>query len=74
MIVEVVFDDQHTLQPPRRPTGHVKKGSTKRGNKKRGLRVRLAGLMEDDEGADDDDEEDVSIPAAVDLLRRLFVC
>jgi hypothetical protein len=62
MIVEVVFDEQHTPQPPRRLVRHIKKGSTKRGNKKRGLRVRMAGLLDEDDGTDEDDEEDVSLP------------
>jgi hypothetical protein len=60
MIVEVIFDEQYTPTPQRRPNGHVRKGSTKKGNKKRGLRARLVGLLNELDGLEDDDEEDDS--------------
>jgi hypothetical protein len=58
MIVEEVFDKQYTPPPQRRPHGHVRKGSTKKGNTKRGLRARLAGLVDEEDGSDDEDKED----------------
>lgn len=63
MIVEVVFDDQHTPHPSRRLKGHVRKVSTKKGSKKRGLRARNVGLLDEEDGTEDDDEEDVPIPS-----------
>jgi hypothetical protein len=57
MIVEEVFDKQNTSPPQRRPRGHVKKGTTKKGNTKRGLRTRLAGLLDEEDGSDDEDKE-----------------
>jgi hypothetical protein len=58
MIVEVVFDDKYTPYTQRRPNGHVRQGSTKKGNKKRGLRARPVGLLDEQDGTDNDDEED----------------
>jgi len=58
MIVEEVFHKQNTPPSQRRPQGHVKTGVTKKGNKKRGLRGRTVSLLDDDEGADEEDEED----------------
>ena len=58
MIVEEVFHNQNTPPSQRRPQGHVKTGVTKKGNKKRGLRGRIVSLLDDDEGADEEDEED----------------
>jgi hypothetical protein len=54
----VVFDKQHTPPPQRRPHGHVRKGSTKKGNTKRGFRARLIGLLDEEDGSDDEDKED----------------
>lgn len=58
MIVEEVFHKQNTPPFQRRPPGHVKTGVTKKGNKKRGLRGRTVSLLDDDEGADEEDDED----------------
>jgi hypothetical protein len=58
MIVEKVFDKQHTPPPQRRPYGHVKKGTTKKGNTKRGLRTRPVDLLDEEGSSDDDDDED----------------
>jgi len=58
MIVEEVFDKQYSPHHQRRPGGHMKKGSTKKGNKKHGLRARLVGLLDEEDGTEDDDEED----------------
>ena len=58
MIVEKVFEKQNTPPPQRRPTGHVKQASTKKGNKKRGLRTRLASLLGEEDGPEDDEDED----------------
>jgi hypothetical protein len=58
MIVEVVFDEQYTPPTQRRPNGQVKKGSTKKGNKKRGLRARLVGLLDKEDGPEDEEDED----------------
>lgn len=62
MIVEVIFDEQNTPSPQRRPNGHVKSGATKKGNKKRGLRGRLVSLLDEEEGSEEaDDEEDLPL-------------
>lgn len=58
MIVEEVFDKQHTPPSQRRPNGHVMKRSTKMGNKKRGLRTRLVTVVSEEDASEDDDEED----------------
>jgi hypothetical protein len=58
MIVEEVFDKQHTPSPQRRPYGHLKKGTTKNGNKRRSLRTRLVSLLDEEDGSDDEDYED----------------
>jgi hypothetical protein len=73
MIIEEVFDEQYTPPLPRRLKGHMK-GSTKKGNKKRGLRARMPGLLDEEVAADEDDEEDACLSAAVDLLQRLMLC
>lgn len=60
MRVEEVFNENYTPPSPRRPLGHMKSrtGATKKGNKKRGLRAREPGLLDEDGGSDEDDEED----------------
>jgi hypothetical protein len=58
MIVEEVFNKQNTPPSQRRPQGHVKTGVTKKGNKKRGLRGRTVSLLDDQEDADKEDDED----------------
>jgi hypothetical protein len=58
MIVEEVFENWNTPPSQRRPQGHVKTGVTKKGNKKRGLRGRTMSLLEDEEGADEEVDED----------------
>jgi hypothetical protein len=59
IIVEDVFEKHNTPFSQRRPNGHVKTGATKKGNKKRGLRGRVVSLLDDDEGLDEEDDEDV---------------
>jgi hypothetical protein len=58
MIVEKVFDKQHTPSPQRRPYGHLKKGTTKNGNKRRSLRTQMVSLLDEEDGSDDEDNED----------------
>ena len=58
MIVEKVLEKWNTPPSQRRPRGHVKTGMTKKGNKKRGLRGCAVSLLDDEEGADEEVEED----------------
>jgi hypothetical protein len=69
MMLEVLHDEKYTPPSQRRPNGHVVLGGTKKGNKKRGLRVRLAGLLEKELEADEEEEEDDLTSMTVDLLR-----
>jgi hypothetical protein len=58
MIVEEVFEKQNTPTHQRRPNGHVKQASTKKGNKKRSLRAQVAGLIGEEDGSEDGEEEE----------------
>ncbi len=58
MRVEKAFDKNDMPAFTRRPRGQVGVGATKKGNKKRGLRGHLVSLLDEEDGAEDEDEED----------------
>lgn len=72
MIVEVVFNEQSTPSPQRRPNGHMKTGATKKGNKRRGFRGRRVTLLDEEEVSEEETDENDWFPAAIDLLFLLF--
>jgi hypothetical protein len=62
MIVEKGLHNHDIPPSSRRLNGQVNKsGRTKRGNKKRSVRRSAPGLLEEESGSDEDDEEDARV-------------
>jgi hypothetical protein len=57
MRTEAILDERDKTPSQRRPRGHVQSASTKKGNKRRGLRGRLVGLLDEDGGVDEEEED-----------------